>query len=137
MVSSLIQKTQGHGTINTAFIERLNATFRQRLNSLARRTRTIVHKAETLEAGMYVVGCMYNFCDPHHSLRLKLSVGRFGHHWVQRTPAIAAYLTDHIWTPSDYSTSECHHLVGNRLNNGDGALNKCKNSLICGALDHV
>jgi transposase-like protein len=101
MVSNLIQKTQGHGTINTAFIERLNATFRQRLNSLARRTRTIVHKAETLEAGMYVVGCMYNFCDPHHSLRLKLSVGRFGHHWVQRTPAIAAGLTEHIWTPSE------------------------------------
>jgi len=101
MVQSLIQKTQGHGTINTAFIERLNGTFRQRLNSLARKTRTLVRKAETLEAGMYVVGCMYNFCDPHHSLRLKLSVGRSGYHWVQRTPAIAAGLTDHIWTPTE------------------------------------
>lgn len=101
MVQSLIQKTQGRGTINTAFIERLNGTFRQRLNSLARKTRTLVRKAETLEAGMYVVGCMYNFCDPHHSLRLKLSVGRSGYHWVQRTPAIAAGLTDHIWTPTE------------------------------------
>lgn len=101
MVHSLIRKTQGQGTINTAFIERLNATFRQRLNSLARKTRTLVRKAETLEAGMYVVGCLYNFCDPHHSLRLKLSVGRFGYRWVQRTPAIAAGLTDHIWTPTE------------------------------------
>jgi transposase-like protein len=98
MVHSLIRKTQGQGMINTAFIERLNATFRQRLNSLARKTRTLVRKAQTLEAGMYVIGCLYNFCDPHHSLRLKLSVGRFGYRWVQRTPAIAAGLADHIWT---------------------------------------
>jgi transposase-like protein len=98
-VQSLIHKTQGHGTINTAFIERINATFRQRLNSLARKTRTLVRKAETLEAGMYVVGCLYNFCDPHHSLRLKLFVGSHSYRWVQRTPALAADLTDHIWTP--------------------------------------
>jgi len=98
MVHSLIRKTQGQGIINTAFIERINATFRQRLNSLARRTRTLVRKAETLEAGMYVLGCLYNFRDPHHSLRLKLSVGRFSYRWVQRTPAIAAGLADHIWT---------------------------------------
>jgi hypothetical protein len=101
MVHRLIQKTQGAGGINTAFIERLNATFRQRLNSLARKTRTLVRKAETLEAGMYLVGCLYNFCDPHHSLRLKLSVGSHGYRWVQRTPAIAAGLTDHIWTPAE------------------------------------
>ena len=101
MVTSLIQKTQGEGVINTAFIERFNATFRQRLNCLARRTRTLARKAQTLETGMYVVGCLYNFCHPHHSLRLKLSVGRFGHHWVQRTPAIAAGLADHIWTSEE------------------------------------
>ena len=98
MVTSLIQKTQGEGAINTAFIERFNATFRQRLNCLARRTRTLARKVQTLETGMYVVGCLYNYCHPHHSLRLKLSVGRFGYRWVQRTPAIAAGLADHIWT---------------------------------------
>lgn len=101
MVKSLIQKTQGTGGINTAFIERFNATVRQRLNCLARRTRTLARKAQTLETGMYVVGCFYNFCHPHHSLRLKLSVGRSGYRWVQRTPAIAAGLADHIWTPAD------------------------------------
>lgn len=101
LVHRLIQASQGAGGINTAFIERLNATFRQRLHSLARKTRTLVRKAETLEAGMYLVGCLYNFCDPHHSLRLKLSVGRFGYRWVQRTPALAAGLTDHIWTPTE------------------------------------
>jgi len=100
-VERLIQTTQGQGVINTAFIERLNATFRQRINALTRRTRTLAQRAETLAAGMYLVGCFYNFCDFHHSLRLKLSVGSFGHHWVQRTPAIAAGLTDHLWTPTE------------------------------------
>ena len=101
IVESLIQKTQGKGVINTAFIERLNATFRQRISPLARRTRNLARQAETLVAGMYLVGCFYNFCDYHHSSRLKLSVGPFGYHWVQRTPAIAAKLTDHQWTPAD------------------------------------
>lgn len=101
MVHSLIQKTQGTGMINTAFIERFNATFRQRINCLTRRTRSLARKVQTLETGMYVVGCLYNFCHPHHSLRLKLSVGRFGYRWVQRTPAIAAGLTDHIWSTGE------------------------------------
>jgi transposase-like protein len=61
MVESLIQKTQGKGVINTAFIERLNATFRQRIAPLARRSRNLAQQAETLVAGMYLVGCFYNF----------------------------------------------------------------------------
>jgi transposase-like protein len=101
LVERLIKATQGQGVINTAFIERLNATFRQRANNLVRRTRTLARRADTLVAGMYLLGCFYNFCDYHHSLRLKLSVGSFGHHWVQRTPAIAATLTDHLWTPTE------------------------------------
>jgi hypothetical protein len=101
MVERLIKMTQGKGVINTAFIERLNATFRQRIHSLTRRTRTLAQRPETLAAGMYIVGCFYNFCDFHHSLRLKLSVGSFGYRWVQRTPAIASQLADHQWTPTE------------------------------------
>jgi len=101
LVVRLIQQTQGQGVINTAFIERLNAAFRQRISALTRRTRNLAQQAETLIAGMYLVGCFYNFCDFHKSLRLKLFVGSFGHHWVQRTPAIAAGLTDHQWTPAE------------------------------------
>lgn len=104
MVQHLIQLTQGPGTINTAFIERLNATFRQRLNPLARRTRTLAHQPATLHAGMYVVGCLYNFCDLHHRLRLKLWVSARHYHWVPRTPALAAGLTDHVWTPTEVFT---------------------------------
>jgi transposase-like protein len=101
MVERLIKTTQGKGVINTAFIERLNATFRQRISSLTRRTRTLAQRPETLAAGMYLVGCFYNFCDFHHSLRLKLFVGSFSYRWVHRTPAMVARLTDHPWTPTE------------------------------------
>jgi len=96
---ALIAQTQAQpGVLNTAYIERLNATFRQRLVWLTRRSRVLAHQTTTLTAGMYIVGCFYNFCDTHKSLRVRLAFGSHQHRWVQRTPALAAELTDHIWT---------------------------------------
>jgi len=100
-VNMLILRSQGGGVINTAYIERLNATFRQRLACLARRTRCLARQEETLAAGMHIVGCFYNFCDNHHSLRLCLWITERRRHWVQRTPAMAAGLTDHRWSPTE------------------------------------
>jgi transposase-like protein len=99
-VQAVIEKSQGGmGSINTAFIERLNASFRQCLAVLGRRTRHLARTTATLEHGMFLVGCLYNFCTPHRSLRLPLVIDGRGHQrWVQRSPAIAAQLTDHIWS---------------------------------------
>jgi len=44
---------------------------------------------------MWLVGTAYNFCWPHESLRLPALGGR---KWQVRTPAMAAGLTDHVWT---------------------------------------
>jgi transposase-like protein len=98
MIERLIQTSQGQGWINTAYIERLNATFRQRLAPLVRRTRALARHPQTLQAGMYVVGCIYNFCTYHQSLRIPLYVSERRRRWLRRTPAIAAGLTDHCWT---------------------------------------
>lgn len=95
-VEAMIERTQGKGVINTAFIERLNATFRQSLSSLVRRGRAVARDSRTLEAGMYLVGTVYNFCCEHKSLRLEGLIG--GHKWLERTPALAAGITDHRWT---------------------------------------
>lgn len=97
-ITQLIAGSQGGGGINTAYIERLNATFRQRLNVLVRRTRTLACQPETLQAGMYVIGCVYNFCTYHQSLRIPLYLSESRRRWLHRTPAIAAGLTDHRWT---------------------------------------
>ena len=84
----LLQRT-GSQVLNTAYIERLNGTFRERLAGLARRTRHLLRYQATLEAGMYLVGTVYNFCTVHASLTTAQE---------RRTPAMAAGLTDHCWT---------------------------------------
>ncbi len=91
----------GNGTqINTAYMERLNATFRRALSPLVRRGRAILHQPRRLTAAMYLVGCAYNFCWEHESLRLRGAAGsrRKG---LERTPAMAAGLTDHRWTMAE------------------------------------
>lgn len=95
-VAAVIKQTQGQGDINTAFIERINGTLRGCLNSLARRTRSLARQSETLQAGMYLVGGVYNFCTEHESLRLPGLIG--GHQWLEQTPAMASGITDHCWT---------------------------------------
>jgi transposase-like protein len=97
-VQALLQRTQGGGTINTAYIERLNATFRACIFALVRRSRALARQTTTLHTAMYLVGTVYNFCTDHRSLRLALLLPGGRCHWVQRTPAIAAGITDHRWT---------------------------------------
>src|SRR5215210_7988270 len=89
---TLIERTQGWGVLNTAYIERLNATFRSRLAALARRTLNLARSGGTdsLHAGMYLVGTVYNFCCYHQSL--------LSERGVKRTPAMAASITDHRWS---------------------------------------
>ena len=80
-----MQATQvGLGTINTAYIERLNGTFRTWLPALTRRSRTPAREVAHLEAAMFWRGSVYNFCRVHATLR--------------GTPALAADLTDHVWS---------------------------------------
>ncbi len=88
----------GTGTgINTSYIERLNATFRSSLCPLVRRGRAIVRGEAVLTGWMYLVGCAYNFCWEHDSLRVAAPAGG-GPKWRARTPAMAAGLTDRRWT---------------------------------------
>jgi transposase-like protein/IS1 family transposase len=88
-VETLRRRAQGDGVINTAYIERLNATFRERLAPLVRRSRALARRTLTLEHGMYLVGTVYNFCTPHASLRCPGG---------PRTPTMAAGITAHCWT---------------------------------------
>src|SRR5947209_2879788 len=94
-VQGQLQKTRTGQQINTSYIERLNATFRACLAALTRRGRRLAHQEETLETGMYLVGCVYNFCSEHRSLRLRQEQGP---KWQERTPAMAAGWTDHVWS---------------------------------------
>jgi transposase-like protein len=69
MFLMLLWSTPGCQVLNTAYIERLNGTFRSRLAVFGRRTRVLARRVETVERGMYLVGTLYNFCCVHCSLR--------------------------------------------------------------------
>jgi hypothetical protein len=90
--------------INTAFVERLNLDIRQRVAAVGRRVNTLCQGADGVrqQVGMYQV--YDNFCLPHSSLRQLLPVpeatnGRGAAKvWRPCTPAMAAGVTDHVWT---------------------------------------
>jgi IS1 family transposase len=88
----LLRLSGGGKVLNTAFIERLNGTFRERLASLTRKCRHSAARVQALHTGMYLIGCTYNFCLAHHELSKAT-------HWgVPTTPAMASGLTDHVWS---------------------------------------
>ena len=99
-ISAVLEATGTGAGIHTSYIERLNATFRSHLAPLVRRGRAIAHTLAALEAGLWLVGCCYNWCWSHGSLRLRAPAGG-GRTWLERTPAMAAGLTDHPWMLRD------------------------------------
>jgi hypothetical protein len=90
--------------INTAFVERLNLTIRQHVAAVGRRVSTLCKGEDGVRHQLILYSVYYNFCLPHASLRQALpqSVPTKGTGsaklWRQCTPAMAAGLTDHVWT---------------------------------------
>jgi len=90
--------------INTAFVERLNLTIRQHVAAIGRRVTTLCKGEEGLRQQLALYHCYYNFCLPHASLRQLLPQSEPTHgsgsakRWRLQTPAMAAGLTDHVWT---------------------------------------
>lgn len=93
--TQLLEASQGGTTLNTAFIERFNGTMRERLATLTRKCRHAASRISALEAGMYLIGCTYNFCFAHQELSSTKHAGS------PYTPAMAAGLTNHIWRISE------------------------------------
>jgi IS1 family transposase len=90
--------------INTAFVERLNLDIRQRVAAVGRRVNTLGQGEDGLRQQLVVYHTYDNFCLPHASLRQPLLVPEPTHGsgsaklWRPCTPAMAAGLTDHVWT---------------------------------------
>jgi hypothetical protein len=99
-IEAVLTATATGTVINTAYVERLNATFRAHLAPLTRRGRAIARTEAALTAGMWLVGTAYNFCWPHHSLRLLAAPGA-PRKWHARTPAMVAGLAERPWTIGD------------------------------------
>jgi IS1 family transposase len=85
-------------TINTAFIERENGTDRHRNARKARKTYRFSKQWRYHEAITFLSLYCYNFCWPVRTLAIKDAEGRC----VKRSPAMAAGLTDHVWSVSEW-----------------------------------
>ena len=96
-VAAVLAATHTGTGLNTADIERLNATFRASLAPWVRRGSALAHIAAVLSTGMWLVGCAYSVCWLHESLRQRAPAGA-PWKWQERIPAMAARLTDHRWT---------------------------------------
>jgi IS1 family transposase len=94
----------GGRKMNTAFVERLNLDIRQRVAAVGRRVNTLCQSEDGLRQQLAVYHAYYNFCLPHASLRQPLVVPESTNgsgsikRWRPCTPAMAAGLTDHVWS---------------------------------------
>ena len=99
------QVLAAHGWhLNTAFVERLNLTIRQHVAAVGRRVSTLCKGEDGIQQQLALYHVYYNFCLPHASVRQPLLQPEPTHgtgsakRWQPRTPAMAAGLTDHVWT---------------------------------------
>jgi IS1 family transposase len=104
-LAAIEQVLATHGWhINTAFIERVNLTIRQHVAAVGRRVMTLCKGEDGLRQQLALYHTYYNFCLPHASLRQPLPEPKptngngSAKRWQPRTPAMAAGLTDHVWT---------------------------------------
>ena len=82
--------------LNTAFVERTNLTSRQMNGRMVRKTLSFSKEEEMLEASCAWEDWVYNLTRPVKSLRLEVDYGQ--RRWEPRSAAMAAGLTDHVWT---------------------------------------
>jgi IS1 family transposase len=95
LARSLVSKV-----VNLAFVERHNGSDRNRNRRKVRKTCCFSKDWQVHEAMTYFTLYSYNFCWPVRTLRQ----GDREAGYVQRTPAMAAGLTDHVWTIQEWAT---------------------------------
>jgi hypothetical protein len=99
-------------TSSTALVERGNLTLRQALAPLGRKTSSFCKDRERLRQRVVFFQAFYNAARPHMSLRQPLPQhertrhGAIGPRWRERTPAMAAGVTDHVWTFRELLTAK-------------------------------
>ena len=93
-VRDAIEKSAVSNMINNDFVERHNGNDRKRNARKVRKTYCGSKDWDVNNAMTYFTMYRYNFCWSVRTLRLQGQDER----WCSRTPAMAAGLTDHIWS---------------------------------------
>ena len=94
-------------TTNISFVERDNLTQRQSNRRLTRRTNGFSKEITWFEKQLWVSLAYYHLVLPHHSLRQRLPAPEPTHgtgslrEWYPITPAMAAGITNHVWSTTE------------------------------------
>jgi len=97
--------------ITTTLVERLNLTLRRENSTLQRKTLSFAKDEEELKAHLALQVAYYHFVRPHLSLREDIPGGLEKTppcRWRKRTPAMAAKITDHVWSLREMLTFRPH-----------------------------
>jgi len=81
--------------VNTAFVERNNLTMRERNRRLTRKTMGFSKEKIPLLESLNLYSTIY---------QSELEVKEDNRRWLQKTPMMAAGITDHIWTEEELLT---------------------------------
>ncbi len=80
--------------ISTSYVERQNLTMRMGMRRFTRLTNAFSKKVENLAHAVSLHYMHYNFARVHQSLTIAAEDGKT----IKRTPAMAAGVTDHVWS---------------------------------------
>lgn len=106
-VEARLAQTGVSHTINTSFVERDNLTQRQSNRRLTRRTNGFSKDLSWFEKQLWLSLAYYHLVLPHHSLHRTLPIAEPTRGtgslrvWEPITPAMAAGLTDHVWSTEE------------------------------------
>ena len=96
----MLRRSKVSRKVNTAFVERNNGTDRGQNARKRRKSYAFSKDARLHHAATYFIAYSYNFCWPVRTLEIPEEIGKRR----QRTPAMAAGLTDHVWSLREWLT---------------------------------
>ncbi len=99
-LEAALARSEASVSVNTSSLERQNGTDRGRNARKARKTYRFSKDWQVHEAMTYLRMYGSNFCWAVRTLRVKHGEG----HWQGRSPAMAAGLSDHVWTWREWFT---------------------------------
>ncbi len=106
-LDACLQQSLTSRAINTSFVERQNLTLRQHNRRLRRKTNGLSKQLRWLEKQLWLCLAYYHLVLPHQSLQRKLPLRQptrgtgSQRRWPVVTPAMAAGMTDHVWTTKE------------------------------------
>jgi IS1 family transposase/transposase-like protein len=106
-ISARLANSPVSTSVNTSFVERDNFTLRQQNRRLTRKTSGFSKELPWLEKQLWLSLAYYHLVLPHDSLRQRLTTPEptrgsgSARRWCAITPAMAAGLTDHVWSMTE------------------------------------